>query len=201
LRRHFPATPFAVNLSRREAGDRNASVLSAGRIRRDRPAFPRGEALQQRRIRDSFRVSRNFQGLRGGKFPFGFAEGGIRRGRAVPRPGEARRRHPVRRHENLGRREAVIAVEFAHQRDPSIHRLEIALIARAMMIRDDLPHPRRRQRLGARDMRHRERIRQPLQNQKPPIRGLAARRDASGGFDGRRRRFLGTLALGPLGHD
>jgi len=118
----------------------------------------------------------------------------------VPRPGEARRRRPVRRHENLGRREAVIAVEFAHQRDPSIHRLEIALIARAMMIRDDLPHPCRRQRLGARDMRHREPIRQPRQNPKPPIRGLA-RRDASGGFGGRRRRFLGTLALGTLVHD
>jgi hypothetical protein len=48
--------------------------------------------------------------------------------------------------------------------------------------------------------RHREPIRQPLQNPKPPIRGLAARRDASGGFGGRRRRFLG-LALGTLGHD
>jgi hypothetical protein len=50
-------------------------------------------------------------------------------------------------------------------------------------------------------MRHREPIRQPLQNPKPPIRGLAAQRDASGGFAGRRRRFLGTLALETLGHD
>ena len=55
--------------------------------------------------------------------------------------------------------------------------------------------------LHPRDMRDREPHRQPLLDPKPLIRGLAARRDASGGFDGRRQRFLGTLALGTLGHD
>jgi hypothetical protein len=38
-----------------------------------------------------------FKGLQGGKFPFGFAEGGIRRDRAALRPGEARRRCGGRR--------------------------------------------------------------------------------------------------------
>ena len=40
----------------------------------------------------SFRVSRNFKGLRGGKFPFDFAAGRIRRDRAALRRGEALQR-------------------------------------------------------------------------------------------------------------
>jgi hypothetical protein len=191
--------------------------FAAGRIRRDRA----------RRLRDSFAVLSDFKGLQGEIFPFDFAAGrratprffrgfgrfqGVARRKislrhlSVPDPARssgasARRGEAAPPPRRLGQRYIVIAVEFAHQLDPSpgdcpppssfARRSPLRSAARSAVERScrtgrsrgsrapvrSSAHAWRQQLLHPRNMRDREPDRQPFQDPKSPIHALAARRE------------------------
>jgi hypothetical protein len=119
----------------------------------------------------------------------------------------------------------VIAVEFARQPDQPVHCLKIALhhhgarddhrfaepgdlqpdeaggrinLAARQHFRDDASNALHAEPLDARDMRHRQPRRQPLQNPQPPLRRRAPRGASSGGGEraaSRRRDFLEGVAM------
>jgi hypothetical protein len=175
----------------------------------------------------SDRILRFLKGLQPGKVPP--RPRGVRRWQFAPRPADASWRRGAPKSGNLGRREAVIAVEFARQPDQPVHRLKIAVhhhrarddhrfvdpgdlqldeaggridLAARQHFLDDAPNAPHTEPLLARDMRHREPRRQSLQNAQPPLGRRAARHGAGCGLRRRRRGSLAAVGFfGSVGHD
>ncbi len=135
-------------------------------------------------FRDSNLVLRDFKGFRTGEFPSRFARGLGNR----PRRGAAPAAPALRPRDDLRRPIAMIAVEFAHQFDQAIHRVQIAR-----------PHHRARE-----DHRFGEpgelQLNQPvgrIEDSKPLIRFIASWRGANRSLGRRRRRmWRGFRGLG-----